>query len=116
MDKLTVALLSGGRSAEREVSLKSGEQVYQALNKDKYHIRRYDPRDDLPRLMAEAEEIDVALIILHGRYGEDGTIQGLLELLDIPYHGSGVLGSAIGITKSNPNDCMSMPACRYHPT
>jgi D-alanine-D-alanine ligase len=64
MDKLTVALLSGGRSAEREVSLKSGEQVYQALEKGKYHIRRYDPRDDLARLMAEAEEIDVALIIL----------------------------------------------------
>ena len=99
MDKLTVALLSGGRSAEREVSLKSGEQVYQALEKGKYHIRRYDPRDDLARLMAEAEEIDVALIILHGRYGEDGTIQGLLELLDIPYHGSGVLGSATGINK-----------------
>ncbi|MEJ2232882.1 MAG: D-alanine--D-alanine ligase [Syntrophobacterales bacterium] len=99
MDKLTVALLSGGRSAEREVSLKSGEQVYQALNKEKYHIRRYDPRDDLARLMAEAEEINVALIILHGRYGEDGTIQGLLELLDIPYHGSGVLGSALAINK-----------------
>jgi len=99
MEKLTVALLSGGRSAEREVSLKSGEQVYQALNKDKYHIRRYDPRDDLARLISEAGEIDVALIILHGRYGEDGTIQGLLELLDIPYHGSGVLGSALGINK-----------------
>jgi D-alanine-D-alanine ligase len=99
MDKLTVALLSGGRSAEREVSLKSGEQVYQALNKETYHVRRYDPRDDLARLMAEAEEINVALIILHGRYGEDGTIQGLLELLDIPYHGSGVLGSALAINK-----------------
>jgi D-alanine-D-alanine ligase len=99
MEKLTVALLSGGRSAEREVSLKSGEQVYQALNKDRYNIRRYDPRDDLARLIAEAGELDVALIILHGRYGEDGTIQGLLELLDIPYHGSGVLGSALGINK-----------------
>ena len=99
MEKLTVALLSGGRSAEREVSLKSGEQVYQALNKNRYNIRRYDPRDDLARLIAEAGELDVALIILHGRYGEDGTIQGLLELLDIPYHGSGVLGSALGINK-----------------
>jgi len=99
MEKLTVALLSGGRSAERDVSLKSGEQVYQALNKDKYNIRRYDPRDDLASLIAEAGGIDVALIILHGRYGEDGTIQGLLELLDIPYHGSGVLGSALGINK-----------------
>jgi D-alanine-D-alanine ligase len=99
MDNLTVALLSGGRSAEREVSLKSGEQVYQALDKNKYEIRRYDPRDDLARLIQEAADIDVALIILHGRYGEDGTIQGLLELLDIPYHGSGVLGSALGINK-----------------
>jgi D-alanine-D-alanine ligase len=99
MEKLTVALLSGGRSAEREVSLNSGEQVYQALNKERYNIRRYDPKDDLARLIAEAAEIDVALIILHGRYGEDGTIQGLLELLDIPYHGSGVLGSALGINK-----------------
>ncbi len=99
MDTLTVALLSGGRSAEREVSLKSGEQVYQALDKNRYQIRRYDPRDDLVRLMEDAAEIDVALIILHGRYGEDGTIQGLLELLDIPYHGSGVLGSALGINK-----------------
>ena len=99
MDKLTVALLSGGRSAEREVSLKSGQQVYQALDKEKYDTRRYDPRDDLARLISEAREIDVALIILHGRYGEDGTIQGLLDLLDIPYHGSGVLGSALGINK-----------------
>jgi D-alanine-D-alanine ligase len=99
MEKLTVALLSGGRSAEREVSLKSGEQVYQALNKEKYNIRRYDPKDDLARLVAEAADIDVAVIILHGRYGEDGTIQGLLELLDIPYHGSGVLGSALCINK-----------------
>ncbi|UCG13807.1 MAG: D-alanine--D-alanine ligase [Deltaproteobacteria bacterium] len=99
MSKLTVALLSGGRSAEREVSLKSGDQVYQALDKEKYHVRRYDPRDDLGKLMDEAAELDVAVIILHGRYGEDGTIQGLLELLDIPYHGSGVLGSALGINK-----------------
>ena len=99
MNKLTVALLSGGRSAEREVSLKSGEQVYNALNKEKYRVVRYDPRDDLARLVADARSVDVALIVLHGRYGEDGTIQGLLELLDIPYHGSGVLGSALGINK-----------------
>ena len=96
MNKLTVALLSGGRSAEREVSLKSGEQVYNALDKEKYRVVRYDPRDDLARLVTDARSIDVALIILHGRYGEDGTIQGLLELLEIPYHGSGVLGSALG--------------------
>jgi len=99
MGKLRVALLSGGRSAEREVSLNSAKQVYQALDKEKYDIRRYDPRDDLPKLVADARAIDVALIILHGRLGEDGTIQGMLELLDIPYHGSGVLGSALAMNK-----------------
>jgi D-alanine-D-alanine ligase len=99
MGKLRLALLSGGRSAEREVSVNSAKQVYQALDKEKYDIRRYDPRDDLAKLLADAHEIDVALIILHGRLGEDGTIQGMLELLDIPYHGSGVLGSAIGMNK-----------------
>jgi D-alanine-D-alanine ligase len=97
--KLTVALLAGGKSAEREVSLKSGEQVFQALDKDRYEVLRYDPRDDLPRLARDAAKIDVALIILHGRLGEDGTIQGLLDSLGIPYQGSGVLGSALAMNK-----------------
>ncbi len=97
--KLTVALLSGGKSAEREVSIKSGDQVYQALDKSKYEIIRYDPRDDLLQLARDAGKIDVALIILHGRLGEDGTIQGYLESLEIPHHGSGVLGSALAINK-----------------
>ncbi len=98
-DKLTVALLAGGKSAEREVSLKSGEQVFQALDKKKYEIKRYDPSVDLPKLAGDASGIDVALIILHGRMGEDGTIQGLLESLGIPYQGSKVLGSAIAMNK-----------------
>ena len=97
--KKTIALLSGGISSEREVSLKSGQQVYQALDKDKYEVRRYDPQTDLPKLVTEASHIDAALIILHGPYGEDGTVQGLLELLDIPYQGAGVLGSALAMNK-----------------
>jgi D-alanine-D-alanine ligase len=97
--KKNIALLAGGISSEREVSLNSGEQVYQALDKTKYEVRRYDPQTDLPRLVADASEIDAALIILHGPYGEDGTIQGLLELLDIPYQGTGVLGSALAMNK-----------------
>ncbi len=99
MKKLRLALIAGGKSSEREVSLKSGEQVYQALDKSKYDIRRYDPRDDLERLVREAPEIDVALVIMHGRGGEDGSLQGLLDLLDIPYQGSGILGSALGMNK-----------------
>jgi D-alanine-D-alanine ligase len=99
MKKMRVALIAGGKSSEREVSLKSGEQVYQALNKAKYDIRRYDPATDLERLVREAPELDVALIIMHGRGGEDGTLQGMLELLEVPYQGSGVLASALGMNK-----------------
>lgn len=97
--KLTIALLSGGISSEREVSLSSGSQVYAALDPAKYEVLRYDPKTDLPRLVADAPRIDAALVILHGPYGEDGTVQGLLDLLGIPYQGSGVLGSAVAMNK-----------------
>ena len=99
MKKINIALLSGGVSSEREISLKSGDQIYYALDNDKYNITRYDPKTDLYRLVADAPGIDVAFIAMHGRYGEDGTLQGLLDLLDIPYQGSGVLGSAIALDK-----------------
>jgi D-alanine-D-alanine ligase len=99
MEKKTIALIFGGISSEREVSLNSGKQVYDALDKNKYEIMIYDPKTDIPRLVADAATIDCALIILHGPYGEDGTIQGLLDLLDIPYQGAGVLGSSIAMNK-----------------
>jgi len=99
MKKLNLALLSGGISSEREVSLNSGDQVFEALDKEKYNILRYDPKTDLERLITDAPRIDAALIILHGPYGEDGTVQGLLDLLRIPYQGSGVLGSAVAMNK-----------------
>ncbi|MBW1740779.1 MAG: D-alanine--D-alanine ligase [Deltaproteobacteria bacterium] len=99
MTKLKVALLSGGISSEREVSIKSGNQVYEALDKAKYDVTRYDPATDLGKLVADASSIDVAFIVLHGPYGEDGTVQGLLDLLHIPYQGSGVLGSALAMDK-----------------
>ena len=99
MNKLTIALISGGVSSEREVSLKSGNQVFAALDQEKYAVLRYDPKTDLQKLMADAPSIDAALIILHGPYGEDGTVQGMLDLLDIPYQGAGVLGSALAMNK-----------------
>ena len=99
MGKLTIALLSGGISSEREVSLNSGKEVFAALDKSKYDVLRYDPKTDIDRLIADAPKIDAALIILHGPYGEDGTVQGLLDLLHIPYQGSGVLGSALAMNK-----------------
>lgn len=97
--KLTVALLSGGVSSERDVSLKGGDQIFQAIDKEKYHVIRYDPKTDLKRLVSDAHHIDFAFINLHGVFGEDGTIQGFLDLLGIPYQGSGVAGSAIAMNK-----------------
>ncbi|MCF8027153.1 MAG: D-alanine--D-alanine ligase [Desulfobacteraceae bacterium] len=97
--KIHVALLSGGTSGEREISKKGGDQVYQALDKDRYTVARYDPRTDLCRLVTDARAIDVALVILHGAPGEDGTIQGLLDLLELPYQCSGVMSSAIAMNK-----------------
>ena len=99
MKKINLALLFGGISSEREVSLKSGDEVYNALDKTKYEISRYDTKTDIKTLVNDAENIDVALIILHGPYGEHGTVQGLLDLLDIPYQSAGVLGNAIAMNK-----------------
>lgn len=99
MNKLNIALISGGISSERDVSLNGGDQVFEALDKNKYTIKRYDPKSDLIQLVKDADTIDMALIILHGPHGEDGTIQGMLDLLHIPYQGAGVLGSALAIDK-----------------
>ncbi len=98
--RLRVALLAGGKSGEREVSLAGAEEVVKALDPAKYQVRRYDPATDLARLAAEAPELDVAFILLHGRFGEDGTVQGFLDLLGLPYQGSGVLGSALAMDKA----------------
>jgi len=99
MQKITVAILSGGISSERDVSIKSGDEVYKALDKEKYNIIRYDPKTDIAKIVEENSIIDIALIIMHGPYGEDGTIQGLLDLLGVPYQGSGVLASAVAMDK-----------------
>ena len=93
-----VAVLLGGRSAERAVSLKSGSMVLAALRSKGIDARAFDPEE---RGLAEliGEGFGRAFIALHGRYGEDGTIQGVLELLGIPYTGSGVLASALAMDK-----------------
>jgi len=97
--RLRVALIAGGTSGEREVSMNSGDAVEGALDPKKYEVKRYDPRDNLGLLLKDRANIDLALILLHGRYGEDGSMQGLLGLLGIPYVGSGILGSAMAMNK-----------------
>ncbi len=99
-EKIQVALLAGGKSGEREVSLAGAKGVLKALNPDKYAVRQYDPAHDLPRLIADAPGLDVAFILLHGPLGEDGAMQGLLDLLGLPYQGSGILGSAVAMNKN----------------
>ncbi len=96
---LRVALIAGGTSSEREVSLKGGKAVEQALKELGHRVFFFDPATDLPSLMQRAKELDVAFLCLHGRGGEDGTIQGFLELLGLPYQGAGVLGSALAMHK-----------------
>lgn len=93
-----VAVLLGGRSAEREVSLKSGNAVLAALRRQGVDAHPFDPAErDLGELKRDA--FDRVFIALHGRFGEDGTVQGALELMGIPYTGSGVLASALAMDK-----------------
>ncbi|MDG6398806.1 D-alanine--D-alanine ligase [Pseudomonas quasicaspiana] len=93
-----VAVLFGGKSAERPVSLKSGQAVLQALQSAGVDAFGIDVGNDFLQRLA-SEKIDRAFIVLHGRGGEDGTMQGLLECLEIPYTGSGVLASALAMDK-----------------
>lgn len=97
---LTVALIAGGKSGEREVSLKGAEGIVKVIDPARYTVWRYDPVTDLGRLVDDAGQIDVAFVLLHGQWGEDGSVQGLLDLLGIPYQCSGVLGSAMAMDKN----------------
>jgi len=91
-----VAVLLGGKSAEREVSLDSGTAVLEALVRSGVNAEAFDPQE---RSVTELVNYDRAFIVLHGRGGEDGQIQGALEWLNVPYTGTGVQGSAIGMDK-----------------
>jgi len=99
--KLKVAVLMGGTSAEREVSLSTGRQILGALDESRYAIASLDT-SDVPALLGAlaAERPGVVVIALHGRGGEDGTVQGMLEVLGLPYTGSGVLASALAMDKA----------------
>jgi len=94
-----IGVLMGGMSEERDISLRSGRTVLAALIKENYNAVAIDVNRDIASRIIE-EGIEVAFIALHGRYGEDGAIQGLLELLDIPYTGSTVTASAAAMNKA----------------
>jgi D-alanine-D-alanine ligase len=104
--KIAIALVYGGRSGEHEVSLRSAESVRRALDRSKYDISEYfidkdgrwNPTPILPEPGANSG-IDVVFPVLHGTFGEDGTVQGLLDLAELPYIGAGVLASAVSMDK-----------------
>jgi D-alanine-D-alanine ligase len=120
MDRLNLVILLGGKSDEREISLVTGSMIINALDNNKYNVTAIDtsgsqlveyddakrnihlllqPLSYITEIYNTSKKPDVAFIALHGKYGEDGTVQGMLELLNIPYVGSGVLSSALAMDK-----------------
>jgi len=95
---MKIGVLMGGLSSEREISLRSGKAVFEALKRKGYDAVCIDPAPDLG-LILQRRKVDAAFICLHGTPGEDGTVQGLLEFMGIPYTGSGVLASAAAMDK-----------------
>lgn len=93
-----IGVLMGGTSAEREVSLRSGSAVYNALKRLNYDVISIDVGKDICAVL-ERERIEIVFLVLHGGFGENGSIQGLLDVLGIPYTGSGVLASALAMDK-----------------
>src|SRR4030042_2148592 len=98
LKKKRVAVMMGGISREREISLKTGKAILKALTEKGYMVTPIDVGDDVAEKLVK-EKIEYAFLALHGRFGEDGTIQGMLELMRIPYTGSGVLASALAMHK-----------------
>lgn len=117
LKKKKIAVLCGGRSREREVSLRSGKRVYESLKSQGFNVIKLDLTDNLVADLKK-KKIDLVYIILHGQYGEDGTIQGVLELAGIPYTGSKVLASALAMNKLAAKrifDAANIPTPRYLP-
>ncbi len=118
LDKLKtkkIGVLCGGSSQEREISLKTGDAVYKALAFLGLNVSKLDVDRDIALRLAK-ERIDLAFIALHGKLGEDGTIQGLLEMVGIPYTGSGVLASALALDKVYTKKVFSyhnLPMAKY---
>jgi D-alanine-D-alanine ligase len=122
--KTSIAIIYGGRSGEHEISIRSAESIMNALDPERYHVIRYfiskegrwSPRPINPE-PGRNPEIDVVFPVLHGTFGEDGTVQGLLELADLPYVSAGVLASAAAMDKEIAKRLMrdaGLPVVEYY--
>jgi len=113
--KKKIAVMMGGLSREREISLKTGKSILKALGEKGYTVVPIDVGDDIAEKLVK-EKVECAFLALHGRFGEDGTIQGMLELMRIPYTGSGVLASALAMDKIMSKKfflCEKIPTPRF---
>jgi D-alanine-D-alanine ligase len=99
LHEMKIAVLMGGTSSEREISLKTGNAIEKALRSQGLQVTGIDADSQLATKLL-AEKVDLAFLALHGKYGEDGSVQGLLEVMGIPYTGSGVLASALAFHKA----------------
>lgn len=96
---MKVGVIMGGTSSEKQVSIMTGKEMVAHLNKQKYDVAEI-VLEDHQEVIEKVQGIDVALLALHGKFGEDGTIQGVLETLSIPYTGSGLLASSLCMDKN----------------
>jgi D-alanine-D-alanine ligase len=115
LKKRKIGVLMGGLSREREISLKTGKAILKALTEKGYTACAIDVGQDIVEILIK-KKIEYAFIALHGRFGEDGTIQGMLELMRIPYTGSGVLASALALHKIMAKKiflCEKIPTPRF---
>lgn len=113
--KRKIAVMMGGLSREREISLKTGKAILKVLSEKGYSVISLDVGGDIAEKLVK-EKIECAFLALHGRFGEDGTIQGMLELMRIPYTGSGVLASALAMHKIMSKKfflCEKVPTPRF---
>ena len=114
--KIKVAVIMGGKSAEHEVSLASGQAVLDNIDREKYVVMpvkitktgvwKTDKTNTTVDTLKKIKSVDVVFIMMHGPYGEDGTIQGLLEMLDVTYTGAGVLSSSLAMDKLKTKEIM----------
>jgi len=115
LKKKKVAVMMGGLSREREISIKTGKAILKALTEKRYTVTAIDVREDIGEKLVKGK-IECAFLALHGRFGEDGTIQGMLELMRIPYTGSDVLSSALAMHKIMAKKfflCEKIPTPRF---
>lgn len=111
----SIAVLAGGVSAEREISIKTGNKICDSLKRNGYNVKLIDAKDDFWLELIQFNP-DAAFIALHGRFGEDGTIQGMLDVMNIEYVGSGVLASAMAMDKIASKrifKALNMPIAEY---